>query len=45
MLALLPTPLYTKVLSVVDEYLLAGEICETSKSTIITRLQEVDALE
>ena len=36
---------FHKVLSVVDEYILAGELMETSKSAIINRLAEVDALE
>ena len=34
-----------QVLAVVDEYILAGELMETSKSAIVNRLAEVDALE
>jgi len=36
---------FHKVLAVVDEYILAGELMETSKSAIINRLAEVDSLE
>merc|ERR1712216_349877 len=36
---------FHKVLAVVDEYILAGELMETSKSAIVNRLAEVDALE
>eukprot|EP00656_Telonema_subtile_P052449 TRINITY_DN7316_c0_g1_i1.p1 TRINITY_DN7316_c0_g1~~TRINITY_DN7316_c0_g1_i1.p1 ORF type:complete len:143 (+),score=48.90 TRINITY_DN7316_c0_g1_i1:158-586(+) len=36
---------FHKVLAVVDEFILAGELMEVSKQVIINRLMEVDALD
>ena len=36
---------HTQVYSILDEYILAGEIQETSKKEILERIRELDKLE
>lgn len=36
---------FNKVYSILDEYVLAGEICETSKKTILERMADIATLD
>ena len=40
-----PPPQPTKVYCILDEFIIGGEIQETSKKVILERIKELDALE